>query len=370
MIDINKLRESHEQYVISNKHRKPNNKYYNKSYPLNTKKRKTYENHKQFYVNNRFNNFTPNNTNYSTQYYPQHQWNPLILNQINPYHFIQQQNDIQMNNSIYHNHPSIISQDVNNNSKIENLNSSTITVSNIPDNLNKIENINNHFRNYGKIINIEISLDKMQAHIKYADRVSALNAINSKDPVFGNRFIEIDWYKEEAKDSKPQHKLIKIQGNTIPSNKSSYVSEEYKKLISERKKTQKEEKKSLKLKLKVYEGLINKVNKELNKPDLDENRKAFLIRQKDELYQKIKTIQIQIANINSKYPKDLLLKRYEELKQRLKVELKRRNLEENNSLLDSKSLKLDKRPKKFIIHDILNEIDENDIKKHFEVLFR
>merc|ERR1712157_84036 len=66
-----------------------------------------------------------------------------------------------------------------------------IHVSAIPETLNNITKLNEHFSKFGPITNIQVQIEKGTAAIEYMDANSCQSAISSADPVLNNRFITV-----------------------------------------------------------------------------------------------------------------------------------------------------------------------------------
>eukprot|EP01080_Neovahlkampfia_damariscottae_P011538 gene11538-4791_t len=85
--------------------------------------------------------------------------------------------------------------------------SDTLTVSNIPPELNNIETLNGHFKKFGSILNINIKKDAKKADIQFGSNREAYLAWKSPDAVLDNRFIKVFWFKEEKEETKPEKKI-------------------------------------------------------------------------------------------------------------------------------------------------------------------
>lgn len=79
-------------------------------------------------------------------------------------------------------------------------NAGTICVMGVPQEMNTIEQLNEHFKRFGNILNIVIKQDTQTAFIKFAEHPSAVAAIESPDAVFGNRFIRVNWAHRQDSD--------------------------------------------------------------------------------------------------------------------------------------------------------------------------
>jgi len=77
--------------------------------------------------------------------------------------------------------------------KVKDPNAKTLTIVNIPNNLNNITKLSEHFSTYGHIVNIHVVTNKKKALIQFSSHTEALKAFKSPEPVLNNRFIKVYW---------------------------------------------------------------------------------------------------------------------------------------------------------------------------------
>lgn len=255
-------------------------------------------------------------------------------------------------------------------------NATTITVVNVPEEFNVIDKLNEHFKKFGQIVNIEIFTEEKKANIKFLTHESATNAIKSPEAVFDNRFIKIFWTppvtSQEESIPKPKIKSEKPQ----VAKSTTFVSDEYKKILEEKEKMNEELLEQLQKEIDECIERIKKISDELLNTELSES-------EKEDLYQRL------TEEEENKYK---LVSQYKEIKYKNKKPIKPfkptypsygrgrgygrgypapfrgrggrggygRGREE------TKSLTLDNRPKSLIIK-ALDETSTDDIKSHFEV---
>lgn len=87
----------------------------------------------------------------------------------------------------------------------------TLEIRKVPPQLNSIVKLNEHFQQFGQIINIQVRFngDPEAALITFATRPQAVNAYKSTAPILNNRFIRVFWHQpkregEEDQDPKGQ----------------------------------------------------------------------------------------------------------------------------------------------------------------------
>ncbi|XP_018111656.1 RNA-binding protein 27 isoform X1 [Xenopus laevis] len=84
-----------------------------------------------------------------------------------------------------------------------------LEVRKIPQDLNNITKLNEHFSKFGTIVNIQVAFqgDPEGALIQYLTNDEARRAISSTEAVLNNRFIRVLWHREnnEQQHTQPQH---------------------------------------------------------------------------------------------------------------------------------------------------------------------
>ncbi|KAM9312632.1 RNA-binding protein 27-like [Gastrophryne carolinensis] len=111
-----------------------------------------------------------------------------------------------------------------------------LEVRKIPQDLNNITKLNEHFSKFGTIVNIQVAFqgDPEGALIQYLTNEEARIAISSTEAVLNNRFIRVLWHRENNEQSSQQpqqhvmHTVQSGQQTVLPANqghlqKGSYV---------------------------------------------------------------------------------------------------------------------------------------------------
>lgn len=75
--------------------------------------------------------------------------------------------------------------------------SKKLVVEKIPDDFCTIECVNDYFRTFGAIVNIQVQVGERRAVIEFSQHDEARRAHSCPDAAFGNRFVKIFWVKEE-----------------------------------------------------------------------------------------------------------------------------------------------------------------------------
>jgi RNA-binding protein 26 len=81
----------------------------------------------------------------------------------------------------------------------------TLVVENIPPEFCAIDKVNEFFRKFGMIVNIQVDFAYSKALVQFNSHVEASKAYNSPEPIFDNRFVKVYWQKAD-KDEQPQEK--------------------------------------------------------------------------------------------------------------------------------------------------------------------
>ncbi|XP_018417156.1 PREDICTED: RNA-binding protein 27 [Nanorana parkeri] len=81
-----------------------------------------------------------------------------------------------------------------------------LEVRKIPQDLNNITKLNEHFSKFGSIVNIQVAFqgDPEGALIQYLTNEEARRAISSTEAVLNNRFIRVLWHRENNEQQHPQ----------------------------------------------------------------------------------------------------------------------------------------------------------------------
>ncbi|KAG9469940.1 hypothetical protein GDO78_019290 [Eleutherodactylus coqui] len=99
-----------------------------------------------------------------------------------------------------------------------------LEVRKIPQDLNNITKLNEHFSKFGTIVNIQVAFqgDPEGALIQYLSNEEARRAISSTEAVLNNRFIRVLWHRENNEQQGSQQHLTPLHlAHTIPTTQSS-----------------------------------------------------------------------------------------------------------------------------------------------------
>jgi len=68
-----------------------------------------------------------------------------------------------------------------------------LVITNIPNELNTIDCLNEHFKKFGTVVNIQVQPHLNRAYVQYSSYSEALKLFRSPEAVLGNRFIKVFW---------------------------------------------------------------------------------------------------------------------------------------------------------------------------------
>ncbi|KAF8941872.1 hypothetical protein BGZ47_007093 [Haplosporangium gracile] len=74
----------------------------------------------------------------------------------------------------------------------------SLVVENIPDEFNTIDKVNEFFKSFGSLTNIQVDQSAHKALIQYSTRDEASAAYNSPEVIFGNRFVKVYWQPDDV----------------------------------------------------------------------------------------------------------------------------------------------------------------------------
>ena len=77
-----------------------------------------------------------------------------------------------------------------------------VHVNNVPEHLNNITKLNEHFAKFGNCTNIQVFADKSMAIVEFQTEAAVHAALNSPEPVLNNRFIQLKQYRKFEKINK------------------------------------------------------------------------------------------------------------------------------------------------------------------------
>src|SRR5436853_971229 len=73
----------------------------------------------------------------------------------------------------------------------------TLVVENIPKEFCNLDKVNEFFKKFGTITNINIDINYQKAIIQFSNSSEAYKAYNSPEPIFDYRFVKVYWHKEK-----------------------------------------------------------------------------------------------------------------------------------------------------------------------------
>ncbi|KAG0252572.1 RNA-binding protein 27, partial [Mortierella polycephala] len=74
----------------------------------------------------------------------------------------------------------------------------SLVVEHIPDEYNTIDRVNEFFKQFGSLTNIQVDQPAHKALIQYSTREEASAAYNSPEVIFGNRFVKVYWQPDDV----------------------------------------------------------------------------------------------------------------------------------------------------------------------------
>ncbi|KAF9279938.1 hypothetical protein BGZ68_007603 [Mortierella alpina] len=74
----------------------------------------------------------------------------------------------------------------------------SLVVEHIPDEFNTIDKVNDFFKQFGSLTNIQVDQPAHKALIQYSTREEASAAYNSPEVIFGNRFVKVYWQPDDV----------------------------------------------------------------------------------------------------------------------------------------------------------------------------
>ncbi|KAF9899958.1 hypothetical protein EC991_008116 [Linnemannia zychae] len=99
----------------------------------------------------------------------------------------------------------------------------SLVVENIPDEFNTIDKVNEFFKTFGSLTNIQVDQPAHKALIQYSTRDEASAAYNSPEVIFGNRFVKVYWQPDDL-DSSTFGRQPKPTGQVRPETSAASTS--------------------------------------------------------------------------------------------------------------------------------------------------
>jgi hypothetical protein len=223
----------------------------------------------------------------------------------------------------------------------------TLVVENIPKEFCNLDKVNEFFKKFGTITNINIDINYQKAIIQFSNSSEAYKAYNSPEPIFDYRFIKVYWYKEKEEPQTSASTVLKPPDSPVKSEHPAVTQSEISPTISAAEKKEAEEKakkqkESLKAMLEIQKQREQLINRQI-----EEQKKLMELAKK--------------KNVNSKNREEVLKslsKVSEDIKKDTNVAVRKPSLTGNihpKSLLEEKEREqLDREL------DILSKINENN----------
>ncbi|CAG8492594.1 13438_t:CDS:10 [Ambispora gerdemannii] len=101
---------------------------------------------------------------------------------------------------------------------------STLVVENIPAENCTIDKVNEFFKKFGTIININVDPSFQKAIIQFNTSQEASKAYNSPEPIFDNRFVKVYWHKADKEEHPVTNPLLTKQA-VVPATKQELASQ-------------------------------------------------------------------------------------------------------------------------------------------------
>ncbi|GBC10003.1 hypothetical protein RclHR1_09270008 [Rhizophagus clarus] len=223
----------------------------------------------------------------------------------------------------------------------------TLVVENIPKEFCNLDKVNEFFKKFGTITNINIDINYQKAIIQFSNSSEAYKAYNSPEPIFDYRFVKVYWHKEKEEPQTSTSTVPKQPASPVKSELPAVTQTEVSPTISATEKKEAEEKvkkqkESLKAMLEIQKQREQLINRQI-----EEQKKLMELAKK--------------KNVNSKNREEVLKslsKVSEDIKKDTNVTVRKPSLTGNihpKSLLEEKEREqLDREL------DILSKINENN----------
>ncbi|CAB4406676.1 unnamed protein product [Rhizophagus irregularis] len=222
----------------------------------------------------------------------------------------------------------------------------TLVVENIPKEFCNLDKVNEFFKKFGTITNINIDINYLKAIIQFSNSSEAYKAYNSPEPIFDYRFVKVYWHKEKEEPQTSTSTVTKQPASPVKSELPAVTQTDLSPTISAAEKKEAEEKvkkqkESLKAMLEIQKQREQLINRQI-----EEQKKLMELAKK--------------KNVNSKNREEVLKslsKVSEDIKKDTNVAVRKPSLTGNihpKSLLEEKEREqLDREL------DILSKINEN-----------
>ncbi|CAG8474581.1 13350_t:CDS:2, partial [Dentiscutata heterogama] len=179
----------------------------------------------------------------------------------------------------------------------------TLVVENIPNEFCNLDKINEFFKKFGTITNINVDIAHHKAIIQFSNNSDAHKAYNSPEPIFDNRFVKVYWYKEKeeqpSSNTTTQKQVVAPPKPetpaTVPENPAQSSAEKAKE-VEEKTKKQKESLKAMLEIQKQREQLINRQIEEQKKLMELAKKKNVNAKNREEVFKTLNKVGEDIKN--------------------------------------------------------------------------
>ncbi len=222
----------------------------------------------------------------------------------------------------------------------------TLVVENIPKEFCNLDKVNEFFKKFGTITNINIDINYQKAIIQFSNSSEAYKAYNSPEPIFDYRFVKVYWHKEKEEPQTSTSTVPKPPTSPVKSELPAVIQTEISPTISAAEKKEAEEKvkkqkESLKAMLEIQKQREQLINRQI-----EEQKKLMELAKK--------------KNVNSKNREEVLKslsKVSEDIKKDANVPVRKPSL---SGVIHPKSLLEEKEREQLDRElDILSKINEN-----------
>eukprot|EP01104_Vermistella_antarctica_P002696 TRINITY_DN12913_c0_g1_i1.p1 TRINITY_DN12913_c0_g1~~TRINITY_DN12913_c0_g1_i1.p1 ORF type:complete len:300 (+),score=77.93 TRINITY_DN12913_c0_g1_i1:77-976(+) len=103
----------------------------------------------------------------------------------------------------------------------------TLMITEIPPELNDLTKLNNHFQEFGSVVNMKVKLPGNRATVQFDSHAAAVKALHSPRAVLDNRFITVMWMGSGTQPQRgPRHNQRQQQAPIIPEKVSETLTKE------------------------------------------------------------------------------------------------------------------------------------------------
>lgn len=185
-----------------------------------------------------------------------------------------------------------------------------LNIENIPAEYFAIDKINNYFKKFGTIININLNPRHFKATIQFSQYSEANKAYSNPDPIFGNRFVKLYWAKP-ATDSDLEEKSVGATTSTGNEKDESHMNTNVSSHNEKAKPAEEPKLPPISEEEMIQINLMKKsmVNRQLEKQKVlmkqIETNKAITPREKEDILKNIKLITESVKHIMNTSPQNI-----------------------------------------------------------------